>query len=98
MTENPKKTGFPTSKEIFRKPSDQKRDQLRTLLFSNSHTLISLISGVIMVLTGLTLVGITILGLIISTLDFSHSEFIRQYFQYDGSFFDLSYHHLTGII
>jgi uncharacterized membrane protein YdjX (TVP38/TMEM64 family) len=65
MTDNPKKTGpLSESKETRRKhPTKKSGIQLRTLL-SNSQALIPLISGVIMVLTGLTLVGITILGLI----------------------------------
>jgi hypothetical protein len=65
MTENPKKAGFHYENlEVYSdKPSDKKGIRFR-LLFTNIHTVISLFSGAIMILTGLTVVCITILGLI----------------------------------
>ncbi len=65
MTENPKKTGPQYGRLQFRSNrSSQKQGMKLRSLFSNTHTLIPLLSGAVMVLTGLTIVGITILGLI----------------------------------
>lgn len=65
MTENPKKTGSQYGKLQFRPDRPSKKPRMRySLLFMNSHTLIPVLSGAVMVLTGLTIVGITILGLI----------------------------------
>ncbi len=65
MTGDPKKTQ-PEFEGIQLHPGRNKRKsaiRFRALI-TNSHTLIPLLSGVIQVITGLTLVCITILGLI----------------------------------
>jgi hypothetical protein len=68
MAGNPKKTGLPYESFDVRSGGKQSKTggfRFRALM-TNSHTLIPLLSGVVMILCGLTVVSITILGLISS--------------------------------
>ena len=65
MTDQPKKTTS-SYKDLQLQISKSGKGPFNRflLLLSNVHTFISLLSGVLMILTGLTLVSITILGFI----------------------------------
>jgi hypothetical protein len=68
MAANPKKTGLPYESFEVRPGKKQAKTgnfRFRSLL-TNSHTLIPLLSGAVMILSGLTIVSITMLGLISS--------------------------------
>lgn len=68
MFGNPKKTDLPYESFEVRpgKKQSQKGGFRFRTLFTNAHTLIPLLSGAVMVLSGLTIVSITMLGLIAS--------------------------------
>lgn len=65
MTDQPKKT-TPSYKDLQLQVSKSNKGPLSRflLLVSNVHTFIPLLSGVLLILSGLTLVSITILGFI----------------------------------